>query len=93
MARQAILDLIRSRPDVFIGDPDADVLAKLPLKERGPHEFDVGAFVVDTESCRYHAEIGHDAPELYEYRGIFEERDGRWVATVPEVNRFHQAPR
>lgn len=91
-ARQAILELIRSRPDAFIGSPDPDRLAKLPLDERREGEYTFGAFVVNLPNRWYAADIGHDAPELYSYRGSFVRRDGHWIASEPEVMRLHQPP-
>jgi hypothetical protein len=89
-ARQAVLELIRARPDAFIGCPDPDELAELPLEERGEGEYAFGAFVVNLPNRWYAADIGHDAPELYHYRGSFERRNGEWIASEPEVSRFHQ---
>ena len=91
-ARQAVLELIRSRPDAFIGFPDSDKLAELPLKDRAEGKYAFGAFVVDLPNQRYSADVGHDAPELYSYNGSFARRDGRWVASDPEVTRFHKSP-
>lgn len=91
-ARQAVLELIRSRPDAFIGSPDSDKLAELPLEDRAEGEYAFGAFVVDLTNQRYSADIGRDAPELYSYSGTFAKRDGRWIASDPEVIRFHQPP-
>lgn len=91
-ARQAVLDLIRSQPNAFIGSPDPDRLQKLPLEERADGKYAFGAFVVDLPNQRYSADIGHDAPELYSYNGSFVIRDGRWIASEPEVMRLHQPP-
>jgi hypothetical protein len=63
----------------------------LPLVERNDGDYGFGAFVVNPSRRSYRAEIGHDAPELYEYTGEFVVRVGRWVATAPHVRRFHQA--
>ena len=91
-ARQAVLELIRSRPDAFIGSPDPDKLAELPLGDRAEGKYAFGAFVVDLTNQRYSADIGHDAPELYSYKGSFARRDARWIASDPEVTRLHQPP-
>ena len=89
-AKRAVLELIRSRPDAFIGSPDPDKLAGLPLDDRAEGKYSLGAFVLDLPNRRYSADIGHDAPELYSYRGSFVRRNGRWIASDPEVTRFHQ---
>lgn len=74
-AREALLELIRSRPDAFIGSPDPDKLAELPLVNLGEGKCAFGAFVVDLPNQWYSADIGHDAPELYSYTGSFARRD------------------
>jgi hypothetical protein len=89
-ARQAVLDLIRAHPETFVGAPDPDKLAQLPLKDRGAGEFTFGAFVVSTVGQLYTADIGHDAPEFYHYYGTIEKRDGKWVASAPDLQRFHR---
>jgi hypothetical protein len=89
-AKQAVLELIRSHIDTFIGSPDPGKLAELPLEDRGEGKYAFGAFVVDLPNRRYSADIGHDAPELYSYTGSFARQDGRWIASDPEVTRFHQ---
>lgn len=89
-ARQAVLALIRSQPGAFIGSPDPDRLAQLPMEECGEARYAFGAFVVDLSNQRYSADIGYDAPELYSYSGAFTRQDGHWMASNPEVTRFHQ---
>ena len=91
-ARQAVLELIRSRPDAFIGSPDPGKLAELPLEQRQDDEYAFGAFVVNLSDRWYTADIGRDALEMYSYRGLFARREGRWIASEPEVTRFHQPP-
>ncbi len=92
-ARQAVLELIRANPDTFIGSPDPDELAKLPLEDRGQGEYAFGAFIVNLSKRWYTANIGHEAPELYSYRGSFVRRDGEWIASEPEVTRVHRLPK
>ncbi len=91
-ARQALLELIRSRPDAFIGSPDPDKLARIPLEDRADGKYAFGTFVLDLINQRYSADIGHDAPELYSYKGSFARRDGHWIASDPEVTRLHRTP-
>ncbi len=91
-ARQAVLELIRSRPNTFIGAPDADRLEELRLEQRAEGKYAFGAFVVDLPNRRYSADIDRDAPELYSYNGSFVRRDGRWHASEPEVTRLHPPP-
>jgi hypothetical protein len=79
---------------VFVGSPDADRLAKLPLKERGEGEYAFGAFVVNLPKRRYTAHVGGDdeLPDAWSYNGSFERRDGQWIATEPKVTEFHRLP-
>jgi hypothetical protein len=94
-ARQAVLALIRSRPQVFVGAPDLDRLAKLPLKERGDGEYSFGAFVVNLQKRWYAAHVGGDDErhDAWSYNGSFVRRDGQWIATEPKVTEFHQPPK
>lgn len=70
-ARDAIVDLARSKPEVFVGRPDADTLASLPLAGSGDGRYTCGAFVIDVSHKRYSASIGADSPELHVYTGEF----------------------
>jgi hypothetical protein len=94
-ARQAVLALIRSRPKVFVGAPDPDRLAKLPLKERGDGEYSFGAFVVNLPKRWYAAHVGGDDQlrDAWSYNGSFVRRDGQWIATEPKVTELHQPPK
>lgn len=91
-ARQAVLDLIRVHPEMFVGSPDPEKLAQLPLEERDDGEFAFGAIVVSTSERWYTADIGQDGPEYYHFSGSIEWRNETWVAGEPNVQRFHKMP-
>jgi hypothetical protein len=90
-AKQAVIELIRTHPNLFIGKPDPDRLAGLPLIDRGDGSYGFGVVVVNPARGWYSATVGPDAPEVYEYTGKFELIGNAWVATEPQVTRFHQA--
>ena len=89
-AKQAVIELVRANRKMFIGSPDPDMLAALPLEDRGSGEFAFGAFVVYPNQRLYKADIGFGAPEVYSYLGSFERKDDKWIASEPEVSRFHE---
>ena len=90
IAQQALVELIRSQPKLFVGSPDADRIATLKPELRDDGKYALGAFVIDVRDYAYSAEIGHDAPELYFYEGRFEFENGKWFATRPTVTRLHR---
>ena len=55
-AKQVLLELIKARPDAFIGSPDPDKLAKLSLEKRAEGKYAFGAFVTDLTNRRYYAD-------------------------------------
>jgi hypothetical protein len=87
-AKEAVLELVRSHPGVFIGSPDPDRLEQCSLREFDDDEWSFGAFVVDLRHRNYWADIGED--EMYHYYGSIQWREGRWVAGEPELQRFHR---
>ena len=94
-ARRAVVDLIRRRPGLFIGNPDPDRLAKLPLIDAGEGKYQFGVITVHPREGRYNArvgEVGRGLPEVYEYTGTITRAGDGWLASEPTVNRFHQLP-
>jgi hypothetical protein len=87
-ARQAVLELIEDQPETFIGSPDPERLGQVALLDRGDGEFSFGAFRIHTEEKWYAADVGDE--EVYSYGGAFVHRDGKWIATPPELARGHQ---
>jgi hypothetical protein len=90
VAREAVLDLIRAHPNAFIGKPDPDRLAQLPLQDLGKGQYSFGAFILDLPGRSYQASVGHGAPVVHLYSGTFKEKDGKWVASYPQSMRAHQ---
>src|SRR4051812_30914884 len=74
LAKAALLELIRTNPKVFIGNPDPKILAQLPIEPNGGSKYIFGVFRVDLTHRHYQAEIGQDAPEVYLHDGTFTER-------------------
>jgi hypothetical protein len=91
-ARQAVVELIRRRPDLFIGHPDPDRLAKLPLVDVGEGKYQFGAITVHPQKGWYNADVGREGPEPYHYEGKIKREGDRWLASEPEVTRFHRRP-
>jgi hypothetical protein len=91
-ARQAVLDLVRQDPNAFIGNPDADKLADMPLTQEVDGTYHFGAFTLDPANRTYSAVIGAGSPEPYFYNGTFLWQKGQWVASNPTVQRVHQRP-
>lgn len=89
-AQQALVDLIRSHPELFVGSPDPDRIAALAAERRDDGKYSLGAFVIDVREYVYSAEIGHDASELHLYNGRFEFENEAWRALPPTVTRLHR---
>ena len=89
-ARVALIALVRRHSDAFIGRPDADRLARLPLKDLGDGRRSLGAFIIDVRHRTYEAIAGRNAPETYVYTGAFRFTRGAWTASLPRVVRAHQ---
>jgi len=90
-AKAALVELVRSDRNLFIGNPDPDILAGLRLENCGNHEFGLGRFIINVEKRQYQATIGLEGPEPYHYYGSFEvHSEGRWHALRPELQRFHR---
>jgi serpin B len=92
-AKAALVGLVRSGRGLFIGNPDPDRLARLPVP-RDASVFSLGAFWIDAGKRTYHAEFGVEGPEPYLYEGVFTvEETGEWRAEQPQLTRFHRRPR
>jgi hypothetical protein len=90
-AKEAVVNLIRTHPGSFEGNPDADRLAKLPLEDEGDGWFAFGVVRVNPTSARYHASVG-GSRGMVEYTGTIRQVDGRWVASQPDVTYFDAKP-
>lgn len=90
-ARSAIVALVREKPDTFIGRPDLDRLATLPVTDTGDGKYAFGAFSIDLPARRYQATIGMDSPEPYFYGGSFVQSGGKWKCSEPNLTRAHVA--
>jgi hypothetical protein len=84
--------LIRTHPGTFIGRPDPERLATLPLSDRGDGTYGFGVVVVNPAEGWYSARVGEDAPEVYMYNGTISRERGVWVASEPQVTRAHRRP-
>jgi serpin B len=92
-AKAALVGLVRSDRGLFIGNPDPDRLATLPVP-RDASVFSLGAFWIDSGKRTYHAKIGAEGPEPYLYEGVFTvEATGEWRAERPQLTRLHRMPR
>ncbi len=91
-AKDALLRFIRANRATFIGNPDPDKLAAIPVKPGTDGYFWLGAFRLDLSNHKYSADIGFEGPEPYHYYGSFVERDGTWTAEPPSFQRFHRLP-
>jgi hypothetical protein len=89
--KEAIVEFIRQNPGTFIGSPDPDRLAALPLGDLGDGKFSLGAFTIDVKRLFYGADIGMEGPEPYLYSGRFALQDGAWRALPPSVMRLHKS--
>lgn len=90
VARDALLDLIRNKPDLFVGNPDPDRLAKIPLTDERDGTFHWGLFVIDPAARTYSADLNTSGPgEAYFYNGKFALRWRQWTANKPNVQRLH----
>ena len=87
-AQEAVVNLIRNHPAWFEGKPDADRLAKLPLKDEGDGWFSFGVMNVNPTSGRYDASLGGKRG-MVEYAGTIRQVDGKWVASRPNTTYFH----
>jgi|GEM_PF-5527671 len=92
-AKDAVLEFLRSHPDTFIGSPDPERMAKIPLMVRSEGRYAFGAFTLDISKHCYTAEVGQDAPEVCFYNGTLELRNGIWTASEPKLTRFHKSPK
>ena len=96
VAKQAIVELVRATPEEWIGNPDPDRLAELPVRQaRNDGPYYLGAFQIDLEAETYRARIGDtEDPVSYEYRGQFAPREGGgWEALPPNMWSFRNRPR
>ena len=84
-AKDALLRFIRANRTAFIGDPDPDKFARIPVKPLGEGRCALGAFRFDLSNLSYTAAIGVEGPASYFYSGAFARRDGAWTATAPNV--------
>lgn len=90
VARDALLDLIRNQPDLFVGSPDPDRLAKIAIKDQRDGAYHWGLFVIDPAARTYSADLNTSGPgEAYFYNGKFELRWRQWTASRPNVQRMH----
>jgi hypothetical protein len=90
-ARDALLDLLRREPDLFIGNPSAERFATIALDDRHDGTFGWGAFVINPAARTYSADLNTSGPgEAYFYSGTFEFRWRQWTANKPQVQRMHQ---
>ena len=84
-----VFELIRLHPDEWVGKPDPDELARLPLKDAGEGMCSFGAFLIDLPKRCFQVSIGHDAPVEHIYFGSFAVNEGKWVASVNDYVRAH----
>ena len=91
-AKRAVVELIRTHRNTFIGNPDPDRLAALPLIDFGDGSYAFGVIVVNPTEGWYNATAGQDAPEVYQYTGRIVLEGNTWVATEPTVARFWKHP-
>jgi hypothetical protein len=89
LARAALGDLIRSRPDWPLADLDADEWASKPLHDNADGSYDLGGVIhLIPAECRYRFTVmpqpGARACVL-EYEGRFRNKSGKWLASPPEL--------
>jgi hypothetical protein len=89
-AKDALLRFIRANPKAFIGEPNPDKLAEIPLEAQGETGYSLGAFEFDLAQPSYFAALCVEGPEPYFYSGAFTQHDGRWTATAPKLQRVHK---
>lgn len=88
-AKDALVRFIRANPAAFVGQPDPEKLAQLPMQLQRDGRYALGAFVIDVAKSTYSAAIGLQGPEPYFYNGTFVQHDGTWTAEAPGVQRVH----
>lgn len=92
-AKDAIIALVRQRPEIFIGCPDPNRLTDCPLQHLDAQRWQFGNFEFDLRTMTYSAMIGGDAFETPLYAGILLRESGRWVAQPPSHAALHPANR
>jgi len=90
-AKSAVIAFVREHPTEFIGDPDPSVLDSLALTDMGDGTFIFGAFIVCPHTRSYSATVDVGAGESYLYEGDLLTYDGRTMATLPRITRYHAA--
>jgi hypothetical protein len=88
-ARDALLDLLRREPRLFVGSPDPEKLLMMPVVDREDGTYQWGAFTLNLRSHTYTATVGQAPAETYHYSGQFHFERGQWSASQPQVRRFH----
>ena len=96
-AKAALLELIRSDPKLFVGSPDVEKIAKLPVRIHEVHRFTWSAFVIDVSKRTYHADLvpkEGSGLNAWFYSGKFEvNAAGHWTAQKPDrVMKAHPLP-
>jgi hypothetical protein len=95
-AKTALLRLIRSDREFFVGNPDPDRLEGIPLSFddlQEPQKFSWGAFVIDVKQRTYHADIVAEGVAAWFYSGTFQvDASGQWTAGKPKVQHAQAVP-
>jgi hypothetical protein len=90
-AKEALLEMMRSKPGQDLGWFDGDVpdkMSKMAVEEQEDGWYSWGAFRFHPAQAIY-TFVVQPAPGVracaFAYRGSFESQEGRWVATPPQL--------
>jgi hypothetical protein len=81
LARAALVDLLRANPRAFQRELDPQEALGQPVKDGRAGHIRAGRFSIDLNERSYAIVVRYGC--IFDYRGTFEFKGGRWVASKP----------